>query len=155
MRGAAGRPPRRAHDRLHRFAGCRSAHRQVGRAGAALVELPENLCRCVVLAGRGRVGDVEGRDLHALGDAVERFEHRAGLFGAQDGDLLLFVAGDWKMAVESLGALRLEIAAEDDIGIRRLAYTVDGGRAGGLARTLEDPLVGVKMRTFGGRFAVT
>jgi len=34
----------------------------------------------------------------------------------------------------------LEIAAEDDIGIRRLAYTLDGGRSGGLARVLEDPL---------------
>lgn len=32
--------------------------------------------------------------------------------GAQEGDLLLFVAGKWKMAVESLGALRLEIAAD-------------------------------------------
>jgi aspartyl-tRNA synthetase len=32
--------------------------------------------------------------------------------GAQEGDLLLFVAGDWKMAVESLGALRLELARE-------------------------------------------
>jgi aspartyl-tRNA synthetase len=31
---------------------------------------------------------------------------------AQDGDLLLFVAGDWKMAVEAMGALRLEIAAD-------------------------------------------
>jgi hypothetical protein len=36
--------------------------------------------------------------------------------------------------------LSLQIAATDDIGIRRLAYTVDGGAAGGLARTLDDPL---------------
>ncbi len=36
--------------------------------------------------------------------------------------------------------ISLELAAEDDIGIRRLAYTVDGGKAGGLARSLDDPL---------------
>ncbi len=32
--------------------------------------------------------------------------------GCSDGDLLLFIAGDWKMAVEAMGALRLEIAAK-------------------------------------------
>jgi len=42
-------------------------------------------------------------------------EFRQGLrdrTGCQEGDLLLFVAGDWKMAVEALGALRLEIARD-------------------------------------------
>ena len=34
--------------------------------------------------------------------------------GAQDGDLLLFVAGPWKMAVEAMGALRLELAEKAD-----------------------------------------
>ncbi len=34
--------------------------------------------------------------------------------GCSDGDLLLFIAGDWKMAVEAMGALRLEIAAKAD-----------------------------------------
>ena len=32
--------------------------------------------------------------------------------GCQEGDLLLFVAGQWKMAVESLGALRLKVAED-------------------------------------------
>jgi aspartyl-tRNA synthetase len=34
--------------------------------------------------------------------------------GCQDGDMLLFVAGKWKMAVEALGALRCELAAKLD-----------------------------------------
>ncbi len=34
--------------------------------------------------------------------------------GAQEGDLLLFVAGPWAMAVEALGAVRLELAARAD-----------------------------------------
>jgi len=34
--------------------------------------------------------------------------------GCGEGDLLLFVAGDWKMAVEATGALRLEMAARAD-----------------------------------------
>ncbi|MCP4292862.1 MAG: aspartate--tRNA ligase [bacterium] len=34
--------------------------------------------------------------------------------GCSEGDLLLFIAGDWKMAVEAMGALRLEIAAKAD-----------------------------------------
>jgi aspartyl-tRNA synthetase len=34
--------------------------------------------------------------------------------GAQAGDLLLFVAGDWDMTVAALGALRLEIASRAD-----------------------------------------
>ncbi len=32
--------------------------------------------------------------------------------GCSGGDLLLFIAGDWKMAVNAMGALRLEIAAK-------------------------------------------
>ena len=42
-------------------------------------------------------------------------DFQKGLFertGCQDGDLLLFVAGDWKMVVESLGALRLELGRD-------------------------------------------
>lgn len=34
--------------------------------------------------------------------------------GAHDGDLLVFVAGNWKMAVEAMGALRLEMAEKAD-----------------------------------------
>lgn len=43
------------------------------------------------------------------GDFQRQLRERTG---AQEGDLLLFVAGGWKMAVEAVGALRLEIARD-------------------------------------------
>ncbi|MGQ9631243.1 MAG: aspartate--tRNA ligase [bacterium] len=48
--------------------------------------------------------------------------------GAEDGDLLLFVADDWKIACESLGRLRLELGSRLDMiddGEHRFIWVVD------------------------------